>query len=119
MSRITVKEYATINKVSVQNVYKHIKNGTLEAHTINNTKYIIIQDKVDYEKKFNDLQLRYDSLKDKFDAQKELITILKEDRKLFSGLIEYRKEVEQVTTKEEKKKKKKKKKNKHKWGDKW
>jgi len=110
MSRMTVKEYATINNVSVQSVYKHIKNGTLEAHTIDNIKYIIIQDKINYEQKFNDLQLKYDILKDKFDSQKELINILKEDRKLFSGLIEYRKEVEEVTTKKEKKKKKKKKK---------
>ena len=107
MSKLTVKEYATINQVSVQNVYKHIKNGTLESHTINNTKYIIIQDKLDYEKKFNELQLKYDSLKEKFESQKELIYILKEDRKLFSGLIEYRKEVEEVTTKKKKKKKKK------------
>ncbi len=106
MSRLTVKEYATIHKTSVQNVYKHIKNGTIEVQTINNTKYIIIEDKINYEKKFSDLQLKYDNLKDKFESQKELIFILKEDRKLFSGLIEYRKEVEEVTTKKKKKKKK-------------
>ena len=110
MSKLTVKEYATINQVSVQSVYKHIKNGTLDVHTINNTKYIIIQDKLDYEKKFNDLQLKYDLLKERFDDQKELISILKEDRNIYRGLIEYKKEVEQLTTKKEKKKKKKNKK---------
>ena len=110
MSRMTVKEYATINKVSVQSVYKHIKNGNIETHTIDNIKYIIIQDKINFEQKFNDLQLKYDNLIEKLKAKEELIFILKEDRKLFSGLIEYKKEVEQVTTKKEKKKKKKKKK---------
>lgn len=112
MSKLTVKEYATLNKVSVQSVYKHIKNGTLEAHTINNTKYIIIKDKINYENKFNELQLKYDTLKEKYDTQKELIAILKEDRKLFSGLIEYKRKVEQVSTKKEKKKKEDKKKKK-------
>ncbi|MDQ1282182.1 MAG: hypothetical protein QG630_533 [Patescibacteria group bacterium] len=107
MSRLTVKEYATIHKTSVQNVYKHIKSGTLEAHTIDNIKYIIIKDEIDYEKKFNDLQHKYEILNNEFEAQKELINILKEDRKLFSSLIEYRKEVEEVTTKKKKKKKKK------------
>lgn len=107
MSRLTVKEYATIHKTSVQNVYKHIKNGTLEAHTIDNIKYIIIKDEIDYEKKFNDLQHKFEILSNEFETQKELLNILKEDRKLFSNLIEYKKEVEHLTTKKKKKKKKK------------
>jgi len=118
MSKLTVKEYAKLHRVSVQNVYKHIKNGNIKTHIIDNIKYIIIEDKIDYEKKFNDLQLKYDILKEKIEAKEELIYILKEDRKLFSNLIEYKREVEQVTTKkkkklkEEKKEKKKKKKEK-------
>ncbi len=106
MSKLSVKEYATINRVSVQSVYKHIKNGNINAQTIDNTKYIIIEDKIDYEKKFNDLTQKYEILKSKLDVKEELIYILKEDRKLFSGLIEYRKEVEPLNQKEEKKKKK-------------
>lgn len=108
MSRLTVKEYATIHKTSVQNVYKHIKSGSLEAHTIDNVKYIIIDDLIDYEKKFNDLQQKYEVLKKENEAQKELIELLKEDRKLFQNLIEYKKEIEQVTNEKRKKKKHKK-----------
>lgn len=107
MSKLTVKEYATIHKTSVQNVYKHIKSGTLEAHTIDNIKYIIIDDLIDYEKKFNDLKQKYEILEKENEAQKELIQLLKEDRKLFQNLIEYKQSVEQVTTKKKKKKKKK------------
>lgn len=107
MSKLTVKQYATIHKTSVQNVYKHIKSGALEAHTIDNIKYIIIKDEIDYEKKFNDLNQKYEILEKENEAQKELIQLLKEDRKLFSNLIEYKKEVEHLTTKKKKKKKKK------------
>jgi len=112
MSKLTIKEYAILNKVSVQSVYKKIKDQKLEAQTLNNIKYIIIKDEIDYEKRFNELQVEYNYLKEKNESQKELINILKEDRKLFSNLIEYRKEVEQPLTKKEKKSKKKKKKNK-------
>ncbi len=108
MSKLTVKEYATINKVSVQSVYKHIKSGKLESHTINNTKYIIIQDTINYEKKFNDLQLKYDFLKEKLAMKEEILEELKANRNLFKNLIEYKKEVEQSTTKKKKKEKKKK-----------
>jgi len=114
MSKLTVKEYATINKVSVQSVYKHIKNGTLEVQTINSTKYIIIQDKIDYEKKFNDLQQRYDILNDKLKAKEEIIYLLKEDRKIFSSLIEYKPIVEPLYQKKKKKFKEEKKKKKQK-----
>jgi len=115
MSRITVKEYATLNQVSVQSIYRHIKNGNLETQTINKIKYIIINDKIDYEKKFNDLQQKYDILKEKLIDKEEIIHLLKEDRKLFSNLIEYRKKVEQPSTKKKKKfKEEKSKKKKHK-----
>ncbi len=107
---MTVKEFATLNKISVQSVYKRIKNGSIKTIIIGNIKYIIIEDKINYEQKFNNLQLKYDNLIEKLKAKEELIFILKEDRKLFNNLIEYKKEVEQVTTKKEKKKKKKKKK---------
>jgi len=113
MSRLSVKEYATLNNISVQSVYKKIKNGTLESHTINNTKYIIIDDVIDYEKKFIDLQLKYDNLQSKYELLKNQITMqnefiqeLKESRKFLAHLIEYKKEVVQPTTKEKKKSKK-------------
>ena len=114
MSRLSVKEYATLNNISVQSVYKKIKSGILEAHTINNTKYIIIEDKIDYEKKFNDLQLKYEALQKEMEVQKEIISILKEDRKLFTHLIEYKKEVKQLTTNDKKKSNKEKDKKKKK-----
>ena len=109
MSKLTVREYAKINQVSVQYVYKQIKLGTIEVQEIDNKKYIIIEDKLDYEKKFNELQLKYDLLKEKLEAKEEVIYILKEDRKLFSNLIEYKPKVKKESTKEKKKKKKKKK----------
>ena len=108
MSRLSVKEYATLNKLSVQSVYKKIKNGTLEAHTINNTKYIIIDDVIDYEKKFNELQLKYEFLKEKLAMKEEVIQDLKTTRNLFNSLIEYKEKVKQPTTKDKKKSKKKK-----------
>ncbi len=106
MSKITVKEYATINKVSVQSVYKHIKNGNINAQTIDNTKYIIIEDKIDYEKKFNDLTQKYEILNDRLKAKEEIIQILKENNTFLDKFIEYRKEVEPLNQKKKKKKKK-------------
>jgi len=110
MSKLSVKQYAEIQSVTVQYVYKQIKLGNLEVQEIDNKKYIIIEDKIDYEKKFNELQLKYDLLKEKLQDKEEIILYLKEDRKLFTHLIEHKKEVEQTTTKKDKKKKKKKKK---------
>jgi len=112
MSRLTVKEYATINKVSVQSVYKHIKNGNINAQTIDNTKYIIIEDKIDYEKKFNDLTQNYEILKSKLEAKEEIIQILKNNQSFLDKFIEHKKEVEELDQKKKKKKKKLKKKNK-------
>ena len=100
MSKLTVKDYADINKVSVQSVYKKIKEFKLECREIKGIKYIIIDDEINYEKKFNELQLKYDSLKDRFDTQKEMINILKQESKRFYNLL----------PKPDKKKKKKKKK---------
>ena len=108
MSKLTVKQYATIHKTSVQNVYKHIKSGTLEAHTIDNVKYIIIEDEINFEKKFNDLQQKYELLTKDYESKLAMIEILMEDRKIFGSLIEYRKVDEVFTTIEKKKKKKKK-----------
>lgn len=106
MSKLTVKEYSIINKVSVQSVYKHIKNGNIDAQTIDNTKYIIIEDKIDYERKFNDLTQKYDRLNDKLRAKEELIEVLKENNTFLDKFIEYRKEVEPLNQKKKKKKKK-------------
>ena len=108
MSRMTVKEYATINKTSVQNVYKHIKNGNIETHTIDNIKYIIIDDEIDYEKKFNELQLKYEILKSKLEAKKEIIEVLKNNQSILDKFITYQPKVK----KNKKEKGKKKKKNK-------
>ena len=52
------------------------------------------------------MQQKYDILIKENELQKELINILKEDRKLFSSLIEYKQEVKEVSTKKKKKKKK-------------
>jgi len=112
MSKLTIKEYATLNQVSVQSVYKKIKDQKLEALTINNIKYIVIKDEINYEKRFNELKLEYRILEEKLKIKEEIIYELKESRKLFNSLIEYKKEIEEVTTKKEKKSKKKKKKNK-------
>ena len=78
MSKLTVKEYATINRISVQSVYKRINNGNLEVREINNTKYIIINDLIDYEKKYNELKLRYELLEEKLKLKDEIINELKE-----------------------------------------
>jgi len=110
MSKLTVKEYATINKTSVQNVYKHIKNGNITTHTIDNIKYIIIDDEIDYEKKFNDLQSKYERLKDKLENKKEIIQILKEERSFLNKFITYQPKVEKKNKKKKKNKDKKKKK---------
>lgn len=40
----TVKEYATERKLSTQAVYKQISNGTLKTKTVNNKRYIVIDD---------------------------------------------------------------------------
>lgn len=102
MSKLTVKEYADIQGVSVQSVYKKIKENKLECQEIKSVKYIIIKDEINYEKKFNDLQLKYDSLKDRFEVMKEMVEILKTESKRFYNLL----------PKPEKKSKKKKKKKK-------
>ncbi len=104
MSKLTVKEYADIHRVSVQSVYKKIKENKLECQEIKSIKYIIIKDEINYEKKFHDLQLKYDSLKDSFLLQKDMIELLKSDRSMFYNLLE--------KPKKDKKDKKKKKKNK-------
>ena len=48
MSKLTVKDYADINKVSVQSVYKKIKEFKLECREIKGIKYIIIDDEINY-----------------------------------------------------------------------
>ena len=101
MSKLTVKEYATINRISVQSVYKRINSGNLEAREINNTKYIIINDLIDYEKKYNELKLRYELLEEKLKLKDEIINELKENQRIFNLLL---------TAPKKKKKKKKKKK---------
>jgi len=87
MSKLTVKEYADIKGVSVQSVYKKIKENKLECQEIKSIKYIIIHDAIDYEKKFNDLQLKYESLKDRYNVLKEMIKILKTESKRYYSLL--------------------------------
>ena len=81
MSKLTVKEYATLNKVTVQSVYKKLKIGTLNYQEINNIRYIIIDDEIDYEKKFTDLQLKYDATLELWKTKNEIIDILKSENK--------------------------------------
>lgn len=101
MSKLTVKEYATLNNVTVQSVYKKLSNGSLEYREINNVKYIIIEDEIDYEKKFNDLQVKYDSLLEILKMKDELLDELKDKQRLFNMLLP-------APEKKEKKNKKKK-----------
>ena len=87
MSKLTVKEYSNIRNISVQSVYKKIKENQLECQEIKGIKYIIIQDEINYEKKFNDLQLKYESLKDRYDVLKEMVKILKTESKRYYNLL--------------------------------
>jgi hypothetical protein len=111
MSKLTVKEYSTIHNISVQSVYKRINSGNLEIREINNIKYIIIDDLIDYEKKFNDLQVQYNSLKEILFLKDEIINELKDKQRLFNLLLPApSNKPENEGLKEFKKKKKKKKK---------
>jgi len=87
MSKLTVKEYSDIKNVSVQSVYKKIKENKLECQEIKGIKYIIIQDEIDYEKKYNDLQLKYESLKERYEVRKDMIKILKREATYFYSLL--------------------------------
>ena len=107
MSKLTVKEYADIHRVSVQSVYKKIKEFKLESREIKGVKYIIIDDEINYEKKFNELQLKFDSLKDRFEMQKEMINILKNESQMFYNLLPKPKKSKKDKKKSKKKKKKK------------
>ena len=109
MSKLTVKEYANIRGVSVQSVYKKIKESQLECQEIKGIKYIIIQDEINYEKKFNELQLRHESLKDSFDILHEMVKILKIESKRYYNLLPKPKKSKSEKPKKHKKKKKKKK----------
>lgn len=113
MSKLTVKQFATINKVSVQSVYKRLKNGSLEHIEIDNTKYIVIDDEIDFEKKYNDLQLKYNHLLEVNQMQLLLIEQFKDEKKLFGMLLAKPKDkgLEEIKDIKPKKKKKKKKKN--------
>jgi len=117
MSKLTVKEFATINKVSVQSVYKRINSGKLETLEVAGVKYIIIDDLIDYEKKFNDLQLKYNSILDILEVKNELIEQLKDKQRLFNLLLPKPEntainEVKKIKLKKKKKNSEKKKKNK-------
>ena len=113
MSKLTVKEYATLNKVSVQSVYKRINSGKLEYIDFKGTKYIVINDSIDYEKKFNDLQLKYNSILEILEVKNELIEQLKGKQRLFNLLLPNpnntdKKEFKDVKLKKKKKDKKRK-----------
>jgi len=103
MSKLTVKEYSDIKGVSVQSIYKKIKENKLECQEIKSIKYIIIKDEINYEKKFHELQLKYDSLLERFDTKKEMIRLLKRESDRYYKLL--------PKPEKDKKKKKKKKKN--------
>lgn len=107
MSKLTVKEFATLNKISVQSVYKRIHNGKLETIEISGIKYIVIDDEIDYERKFHDLQLKYNSLLAVLEVKNELIEQLKDKQKLFNILLPKSTNKEEKELKESKLKKKK------------
>jgi hypothetical protein len=109
MSRIKVKDYATLNNITVQSVYKRINKGDLEVQEIDKIKYIIIDDLIDFEKKFNELQLKYNGLIEVNELQLQLIQQFKDEKKLFGMLLEKPKNMEYLEVKEIKPKKKKKK----------
>ncbi len=112
MSRLTVKEYATLNNISVQSVYKRINNGKLEHIEVGGTKYIVIDDEIDYEKKFNELQLKYDALLEVLEVKNELIEQLKDKQRLFNLLLPKPNSMNEKDIKESKQKNKKKSKKK-------
>lgn len=114
MSKLTVKEYSTLNNISVQSVYKRIQSGSLECREINNIKYIFVDDLIDYEKKFNDLQVHYNALKEVLVLKDEIINELKDKQRLFNMLLPASSEKLDFSALNEFKKNKKKKK-KHKW----
>ena len=115
MSKLTVKEYATIHSVSVQSIYKRIKSGSLAVEEINNIKYIIINDEPDYKKELYELKLERDTLKQLLEAKQETIDVLKDKQLLLIDMFNKNQEKPIITEDiEVKKKKKKKKKGKNK-----
>jgi len=106
MGKLTVKQYATYNKVSVQSVYKRLKIGTLEYIEIDNIKYIVVDDIIDYEKKFNDLQSKYESLLTILEVKSELIEQLKDKQRLFNMLLPNTENKDFIKVKDDKSKKK-------------
>ena len=106
MAKLTVKEYSDIKGVSVQSIYKKIKENKLECQEIKSVKYIIIQDEINYEKKFKELQLKYDSLKDRFETKKEMIKILEREANRYYFLLPKPKKEKKLKNNKKKKKKK-------------
>jgi hypothetical protein len=121
MSKLTVKQYADLNKVSVQSVYKRLKIGTLEYIEINNIKYIVVDDIIDYEKKFHELQPKYEALLTLLEVKNELIEQLKDKQRLFNMLLPNTGVIDSIEVKDTKyidKQKKKERKSKKKKKDK-
>lgn len=116
MIKLTIKQYATNNQVTTQHVYKLINSGKLEAYEQNGTKYILIDDNLQYKELATDLQQEIKILKKEIELQNKLIDSLQYQQSLFGKLLEKPKdmEVSQVAKKDTKKKKNKKKKNKKK-----
>jgi len=106
MSKLTVRQYAELQGVTVQYIYKQIKNGFIDVQEIDNKKYIIIDEKIDYEKKFNELEHKYELLKQELKGKEELIKSLEFNQTFLNRFIEYNKEVETISTKKDKKIKK-------------
>ena len=108
MIKLTIKQYATNNQVTTQHVYKLINSGKLEAYEQNGTKYILIDDNLQYKELANNLQLEVNSLKREIELQNKLIDSLQFQQSLFTRLLpkSVDTEVNQVVKKETKKKKK-------------
>ena len=76
MIKLTIKEYATNNQVTTQHVYKLINSGKLEAYEQNSTKYILIDDNLQYKELATNLQQEVNSLKREIELQNKLIDSL-------------------------------------------
>ncbi len=78
MSKLTVKQYANIHKITPQAVYSRVNRGDLQVEEIDGVKYIIIDDTPDFEKMFNELKRENEWIKRENEWLKERVNELKE-----------------------------------------
>ncbi len=96
MKLMSIKEYAIVNKLSIYNVVKMVKNGTLQSEikkVDGKDEVYVIQNEIssiykgtpdtseaetigDYEKAYFELKLKYDQLKIEHEALKKRVETL-------------------------------------------